>query len=72
MTPQDHAKTLCLIYLVVGGLFTLLPLGFFIWMALISEAEFEHSLNFGKWSAGGLLVFLGVLVLFLVTLSFDL
>jgi hypothetical protein len=72
MTPQDHAKTLGLIYLAVGGLLSLLPLGFFVRLALVSDAEFEHSLNFTKWSAGGLLVSAGVFLLLLVTLSLAL
>jgi hypothetical protein len=72
MTPQDHAKTLGIIYLAVGGLLSLLPLGFFVWLAVASDAEFEHSLNFTKWSAGGLLMSAGVLLLLLVTLSLAL
>lgn len=72
MTPQDHAKTLGLIYLAVGGLLSLLPLGFFVWLALVSDAQFKHSLNFTKWSAGGLLMSAGVLLLLLVTLSLAL
>jgi hypothetical protein len=72
MTPQDHAKTLGLIYLAVGGLLSLLPFGFFVWLALVSDAEFRHSLSFTKWSAGGLLMSAGVLLLLLVTVSLAL
>lgn len=68
MTAQDHAKTLGIIYLIVGGFLSLLPLGFFIWAAYVSDAEFEHSLNFSKWSTSGLLMVAGVLLLFLLAL----
>lgn len=68
MTPQDHAKTLGIIYLVVGGFLSLLPLGFFVWAVYLSDAEFEHSLNFSKWSESGLLVTASVFLLFLLTL----
>lgn len=69
MTPHDHAKTLGLIYIIAGGILTLLPLGFFTWALLVSDAEFKHSLSFLKWSTYGLLLMVGVLVLLLVALS---
>jgi hypothetical protein len=62
-------KTLGIIYLIVGGVLSLLPLGFFIWAAYVSDVEFEHSLNFEKLSGNGLLMMAGVFLLFLLALS---
>lgn len=69
MTPHDHAKTLGIIYTLVGVLLSVPPFGFLVWALLVSDRRFEHALNFPKWSGFGLLSALGDLLLLLLTLS---
>ncbi|PYS92022.1 MAG: hypothetical protein DMF64_10725 [Acidobacteria bacterium] len=69
MTPQDHAKTLGVIYLAAGTFLSIPPLGFLAWALLAPDASFERSLNFSKWSWLGLLVTTSALLLSLFTLS---